>query len=214
MDMREEIIQRAEKMFMRLGIRSVTMDDIARELGMSKKTLYQHFQTKDQLVEEVILNHLKSSQCQMTFIHQHSENALDEIRQIGAYIISKLNDVSPSVLYDLRKYHHKAWELMTTTQDEYAIQCMKMNLIKGMKEGLFREDMNPDIVVRIYAKAIHAIVDELALSNSAFSRRELIRELHDYHVHAIATPKGLKLWAKYVDDIHYREPTSDSAPSN
>ncbi len=209
MEMRDEIVQRAEKLFMKLGIKSVTMDDIASELGISKKTLYQHFEKKDQLVEEVILCHNHESQCKMTSIHQNAENALDEIRQMGAYIINKVKDVSPSVLFDLRKYYRKVWELMTTKQDETVIGCMKANLLRGQQEGLFRNDMNVEIVARIYAKAAYTIVDELANSRSAFTRRELIRELHDYHVHAIATPKGLKLWQRYVDDIHYKEPISD-----
>ncbi|GAB4252971.1 MAG: TetR/AcrR family transcriptional regulator [Saprospiraceae bacterium] len=209
MELRDEIVKRAEKLFMKLGIKSVTMDDIARELGISKKTLYQHFDKKDQLVEQVILSHNNESHCKMISIHQHAENALDEIRQMGAYIIDKVKDVSPSVLYDLRKYYRKVWELMTTKQDEHVIGCMKANLLRGIHEGLFRDDMNVEIVARIYAKAAYTIVDELANSSSEFTRRELIRELHDYHVHAIATPKGLKLWQQYVDDIHYKEPISE-----
>ncbi len=210
MDLRAEIVKQAERLFMKLGIKSVTMDDIARELGISKKTLYQHFEKKDKLVEEVILNHNQESHCKMLYIHENAQDALDEIRQMGAYIIGKVENVSPSVLYDLRKYYRKVWELLTTQQDEHVIGCMKVNLLRGIQEGLFRHDMNVEIVARIYAKATYTIVDELAKSNSEFTRRELIRELHDYHVHAIATPKGLELWKHYVNDISYREPTPDS----
>lgn len=213
MELRDEIVQRAEKLFMKLGIKSVTMDDIARELGISKKTLYQHFEKKDQLVKDVVLCHNNESHCQMASIHQNAENALDEIRQMGAYIISKVEDVSPSALFDLRKYYRRVWELMTTQKDEHVIGCMKANLLRGIQEGLFRDDMKVEIVARIYAKAAYTIVDELAKTSSPFSRRELIRELHDYHVHAIATPKGLKLWQQYVDEIHYQEPGPDSAPN-
>lgn len=210
MDLRDEIVQRAEKLFMKLGIKSVTMDDIARELGISKKTLYQHFEKKDQLVEEVVLNHNHESHCKLSLIHQHAENALDEIRQMGAYIITKVENVSPSALFDLRKYYRKVWELMTTKQDEHVIGCMQVNLLRGIKEGLYRDNMNLEIVARIYAKAVYTIVDELTNSNTSFTRRQLIRELHDYHVHAIATPKGLALWEKYVDDIHYQDPVPDT----
>jgi AcrR family transcriptional regulator len=194
MEVAHEIINRSEQLFLRLGMRSVTMDDIARELGISKKTLYQHFENKDMLVEAVITNHVCHERDMMDTISHQAENALDEFRNMGAFITATIEQVSPSALYDLQKYYHKSWELLMQKQNEHVMNYLVKNMERGISEGLYRPDLDPQIVARIYAKATFMVVDEISNPNSPFSRRQLIRELHDYHIHAIATAKGLAWW--------------------
>ncbi len=208
MELKEQIISRSKDLFMKFGVRSVTMDDIARELGISKKTLYQYFENKDQLVNEVIQAHCEESHCAMVKIHEQADNALDEITKMGMYIIAKVEHVSASTLYDLRKYYRMAWENLMTHQDTMVIECMRINLQRGIQEGLFRSDLNVEIIARIYAKAVYAIVEEISNPNTPIPRREFIRALHDYHVHAIATPKGLKLWKHYLESSYPSLPTA------
>ncbi|MFQ5447315.1 MAG: hypothetical protein ACE5FF_10295, partial [Saprospiraceae bacterium] len=98
---------------------------------------------------------------------------------------------------DLQKYYRKSWEKLMKKQDEQTSCCIMKNIERGCAEGLYRKDLNAEILAKIYGKATHMIVEELSSSNSKFSRRELIWELHNYHVHAIATPKGLALWKEY-----------------
>ncbi len=203
MDVRSEIVSRAERLFLRLGVRSVTMDDIARELGISKKTLYQHFDNKDSLVEEAIRRHIDREREAMNRICEIAENALDEIRNMGAFITSTIEDVSASTLYDLQKYYRKSWELLMTRQDEHVLSCIMKNIERGIGEGLYRSDLQAEIVAKIYAKATYMIVDEISNSASRFSRRQLIWELHNYHIHAIATEKGLNLWKQYSSELKY-----------
>jgi TetR/AcrR family transcriptional regulator, cholesterol catabolism regulator len=203
MEVRQEIISRSEQLFLRLGVRSVTMDDIARELGISKKTLYQHFDNKDTLVEEVISTHLEQKQDLMDHICESATDALDEIRSIGAFITATIEEVSASALYDLQKYYRKSWELLMQKQDSHKLTCIMKNIDRGVGEGLYRSDLQPEIVAKIYAKATALIVDEISNSASRFSRRQLIWELHNYHIHAIATEKGLKLWKEYSSEMKY-----------
>jgi AcrR family transcriptional regulator len=203
MDQRDEIIRRSERMFLRLGMRSVTMDDIARELGISKKTLYQYFDNKDALVEAVISTHVDLEQQAIESICATATDALDEIRNIGAFITATIEDVSPGALYDLQKYYHKSWELLMRRQDEQVTDCIVKNLQRGVKEGLYREDLNPEIIAKIYAKSTYMVVDEISQPASKFSRRQLIWELHNYHVHGVATPEGLALWEQYNREIKY-----------
>lgn len=197
MDVSQDIINRSEQLFLKLGMRSVSMDDICRELGISKKTLYQHFENKDSLVEAVISNHVCRERAEIESICQRAENSLDEIRNIGAFITATIEDVSPSALYDLQKYHRKSWEMLMQKQDEHVMNCITKNIERGIAEGLYRQDLNPEITAKIYAKATNMIVEEISNPHSPFSRQQLIRELHNYHVHAIATPKGLELWKQY-----------------
>jgi AcrR family transcriptional regulator len=203
MDQREVIIRRSEKMFLRLGVRSVTMDDVAKELGISKKTLYQFFDNKDALVEAVISTHVDAEKEIMDNICANAADALDEIRTIGAFITATIEDVSPSALFDLQKYYHKSWELLMKKQDDHVISCIMRNLERGRKEGLYRQDLNPEIVARIYGKSTFFVVDAISESASKFTRRELIWELHNYHVHGIATPKGLRLWEQYSSEMKF-----------
>ncbi len=201
MDIREEIIKRAEQLFMRVGVKSVTMDDISRELGMSKKTLYQHFENKDQLIEEVVNTHIEREQSCTADITKVSKDALDEVKNMGVYLATTIEDVSQSTLFDLQKYYFKSWETLMKKQDAHIINSIMKNIQKGIEEGNYRPDLNAEFIAKVYAKSTYMIVDEMANPNSKFSRREMIRELHNYHIHAIATPKGLKLWKKYTNEV-------------
>ena len=203
MDASTEIISRSEQLFLRLGIRSITMDDIARELGISKKTLYQHFDHKDSLVEAVIISHVERERLAMENICLKATDALDEIRNVGAFITATIEDVSPSALFDLQKYYRKSWELLMEKQDGQVIHSIVKNIERGISEGWYRSDVNPEIVARIYSKATYMVVDEISNSASKFSRRELIWELHNYHIHAIATPAGIERWKRYSNDMKY-----------
>jgi AcrR family transcriptional regulator len=179
------------------------MDDMSRELGISKKTLYQHFENKDALVEAVISTHVAREREIMEGICTQAKDALDEMRNIGAFITTTIEDVSPSALFDLQKYYRKSWELLMNKQDTHVMGCIMKNIERGIREGLYRSDLNIEIVAKIYAKATFMVVDEISQSASKFSRRELIWELHNYHIHAIATPKGLKTWDKYSREMKF-----------
>jgi TetR/AcrR family transcriptional regulator, cholesterol catabolism regulator len=203
MDVKTEIVVRSEQLFMRVGVKSVTMDDISRELGMSKKTIYQHFDNKDSLIEAVINTHVEREQSCTESIISSAKDALDEVKKIGVFLASTIEDVSPSTLFDLQKYYYKSWEILMKKQDEHIINSIVRNIEKGIAEGNYRPDVNPDVIARIYAKATYMIVEEIANPNSKFSRKEMIWELHNYHIHAIATPKGLKLWNKYNEEVRY-----------
>ncbi len=203
MGIKEEILSRSEQLFMRLGIKSVTMDDVSKELGISKKTLYQHFENKDQLVEEVITTHVEREKACIEEIAEGAKDALEEMVKIGVLLASTIEDVSPSTLFDLQKYHFKTWEMLMKNQDERIVNSIIQNIQKGIAGGYYREDVNPEVIARIYAKATYMIVDEIANPNSQFTRKEMIWELHNYHIHAIATPKGLKLWKNYNSKIKY-----------
>ncbi len=205
MEITEEIIHRSEQLFMKLGIRSVSMDDISRELGISKKTLYQHFENKDSLVEAVIASHILRAKDGIEGICKQAGNALEEIRNIGVFIMASIKDVSPSTLYDLQKYHYRSWVLFRQKQDRQVIGSIMKNIERGVSEGLYRKDLTPEIIAKIYAKAANMIVEEISNAQSSFSRRQLIWELHNYHIHAIATPKGLELWKQYNSEIQYND---------
>ncbi|MEK7254082.1 MAG: TetR/AcrR family transcriptional regulator [Bacteroidota bacterium] len=206
MDIRDEIINRSERLFLRLGVRSVSMDDISSQLGISKKTLYQHFENKDALVEAVISTHSERKQCTIEQLCGRAKDALDEIRQIGAFITASIEDASPSALYDLQKYYRKSWELLTDKRDERVAVCIRRNIERGIAEGLYRSDLQPEIIAKLYARLTQAIIELMAdVSAAKFSRQQMIWELHNYHIHGIANVKGLKQWEQYSSEMKFYE---------
>ena len=197
MDISKDIVVKAESLFLKLGIRSVSMDEICRELGMSKKTLYQYFNTKDALVKSVIETHVEREQVEIDEIVASSKDALDELSKIGSKVIRNIEDVSASTLHDLQKYYRSSFNILMKKQDGFIYECFFKNINRGISEGLFREDVNPEIVARIYAKTSYFVVDALSDPNIKYTRKQLIQELYNYHVRGIATTKGGKLWEKY-----------------
>ncbi|HNE30690.1 MAG TPA: helix-turn-helix domain-containing protein, partial [Saprospiraceae bacterium] len=108
-EVRERILEGAEGLFMKYGIRSVSMDDIARQLGISKKTLYQHFADKDDMIQQVSLSHLSRNQQEMEDMRRQAVNAIDELALISVALRKGMEELNPSLLFDLKKYHPKAW---------------------------------------------------------------------------------------------------------
>ena len=193
----QEILNRAEKLFLNVGIRSVSMDDISRQLGMSKKTLYQYFDNKDELVRTVIESHVEREQEEIEAISDRSKNALDELYLIGHQAIKNMKDVSPSTLHDLQKYYRSSFDILMEKQHQFVYEFYIKNIERGIFEGHFREDINPDIIARIFSNCIHFIVEALADPNINFTKKQMMEELYDYHVRGIATAKGKRLWEKY-----------------
>ncbi|NRA48435.1 MAG: TetR/AcrR family transcriptional regulator, partial [Phaeodactylibacter sp.] len=123
--MKKDIIKTAFELFLRYGIKSVTMDDIAREMGMSKKTLYQYVPNKADLIDQIFQAHIDDEQCMTEEIRSTSSDALEEMLKIGQYVVQKLRSVSPAAVYDLRKYYGSIWKNMEKEmkQHVYAVIC-------------------------------------------------------------------------------------------
>lgn len=201
MDTKHEIAGRTEALFLKYGIRSVTMDDIARELGISKKTLYQHFDNKDDLVETVVKNHMQREREMARQIQAEATDALEEMFLMAKMYIEELEAISASAVFDLQKYYGKLWAECMQRQDEFDVDFIVKNIQRGRKEGLYRKDMEAEIVAKIFNKSTLMVLNEMADSNSKFSRRELIKQLHDYHVHSLATTVGLETWKKLLKQL-------------
>ncbi|QYJ69265.1 TetR/AcrR family transcriptional regulator [Flavobacterium litorale] len=189
--MRELIIEKATEMFMTLGFKSVTMDDIANELGISKKTIYQHFSNKHELVEATTMNVFDTISCGIDAIRQTSKNSIEEVFTIRNFIMEHLNNETSSPHYQLQKFFPKIYSSLRGKQFEKMKNCMQENLQKGITNGLFREDINIEFISRIYFTGLTGVKDEDIFPKTMFSMSELTRQFLEYHIRGIATPKGL-----------------------
>lgn len=193
-----EIINQTMQFFMTTGIKSATMDDVSRHLGISKKTLYTHVKDKNDLVEKALMCSCEMQNSEIDLICKKNLNAIDESFEISNYIFKHINTIHPSIVYDLQKYHMPAWEKFKTTKQAKIYDCYSKNMIKGIKEGLYRDDLNIPVVVKIYASRFDVIFDENLFPREEFRPADLYLELFRYHIRGIACEKGIQYLIKKV----------------
>ncbi|WP_435416434.1 TetR/AcrR family transcriptional regulator [Polaribacter aestuariivivens] len=186
--MKEKIIEKASEMFLSLGFKSVTMDDIASELGISKKTLYKYFNNKYALVEES--TGVLHSSC-LNIIEKITEqgfNAIEENFEIKKVFKEMFQNASSSPIYQLKKYYPKIHKKTMEKEVVLFSECLKKNFTKGIAQGYYREDINIDLVTQFYFSLVFS-VHENTLENHKIPKLE--QEALAYHTRAIATKKGI-----------------------
>jgi AcrR family transcriptional regulator len=202
-----ELVDRAKSVFMRYGIKSINMDDMARHLGISKKTLYQYFTDKEDLLKKSVALHCTNEDREIKEICHRGLNAIDEMLEIMHWVLNILRDIHPSVQYDLEKYHHAIYQAMKTTRDRAIFDCMVHNMRKGQREGLYRKDFNPEVICKIYISRLDDIFNPSTFPFGEFTLSELYKESFNYHIRGIASQKGLdylreKLKTMKKDQLH------------
>ncbi len=184
-------LTRVEDLFMRCGVKSVTMDDVAAELGVSKKTIYQWVESKDDMVLRVLSHHISREKDQCITLAARASNAIDEIFILLDSNSQDLSQMKSNIVHDLQKYHHKAWEMMRKFQYDFMYKVIRNNLQRGRTEGLYREDFDEDIIARLHLAAAFSLFDPQLFPDHAYSRITLIREYILHYLHGIVSPKGL-----------------------
>lgn len=197
-----KILERCERLFMRYGIKSVTMDDVARELGMSKKTLYQYFENKEELVHKVTTNHFACQNHMVEQVIRHSKTAIDEMFAIAAWMNAMSKNLIPALVYDLRKYHPESWQVFVDHRNNEVINSIKHNLRRGIGEGLYREDLDIEILSRIYVARMEMFIDNEIFPYDQFPPQKTFNVFMDYHIRGVATAKGIKYLEKLKSEHH------------
>ncbi|GAB4250662.1 MAG: TetR/AcrR family transcriptional regulator [Vicingaceae bacterium] len=186
----KEILQRTIQLFMQYGIKSHTMDDIAAKLGMSKKTIYQFIKNKEDLVFQALSMFIEIQKQKFETILKKPLNAIDQFISINQEIGQHLKQTHPSVMFDVQKYYPEAWDLVRNFKNEFIAQLIKENLSKGISEGLYRNNINPEIVAFLYVSMADNLFNINHLSMK-YSIVQLHRELVRYHIRAVANEKGI-----------------------
>jgi TetR/AcrR family transcriptional regulator, cholesterol catabolism regulator len=190
---KKNIIKRSEHLFLRYGFRSVTMDDIARELGMSKKTLYQHFENKTEIIEQMSALHFLEEKAAIARIHTEATDAIDEMLQIARHVIYEVSKMSATAIFDMQKYYRHIWESWDVFKQDFVLKQIKSNIERGITEGIYRSDVSPDIIARLYISKSDCVVDEQNFPHEQFPKSHLFRTYIIYHLRGIVSPKGAAL---------------------
>ncbi|AYL95604.1 TetR/AcrR family transcriptional regulator [Mucilaginibacter celer] len=197
MSQTERIIKGAEDLFLTSGIRSITMDDIARHLGMSKKTIYQFFRDKNELVVALTKKKLQEDEDQINEIEAKSNNVIEEMintTKCSEEIFSRIN---PVVIHDLQKYHPEAWTDFQNFKADFLIQKMEQLLTKGMAQGYIRKDIDVKIIARMRVNQVELGFNTSIFPVSEFSPWKVQVQFLDHFNYGICTLEGYKLLDEY-----------------
>lgn len=189
---RTELLGNVLAMFSRYGIRSVTMDDISRELGVSKKTLYQHVADKNDLIDRVIELELVQKRSFMEELNGSTANAIDQLIQVNRQIHSTLSSHNPTFYYDLKKYYPEIFRKWMDARRKRMFELITSNMNKGKQEGLYRKNLNENVIARLYLARMEMLNDNEIILEEESDSVDFIREIFIYHLHGICNATGLK----------------------
>ncbi len=198
-----EIIQKIADIYYRYGIKSVTMDDLARELGVSKKTLYLHFKDKKDVVAKVIDYLIKTQKCGISeALNQPGANAIDQLMMMTGFFTEQLKNSNASFTYDLQKYYSDIWEEVISFKREEVYHHILDNIRDGIEQGIYRTDLNYEIIAHTYVSRMEMYQTELWKPLEKFSLAEVFQTLFVYHIRGISNEKGLAHLDKILEKNH------------
>jgi len=197
MEAKERIIQEAKNLFLRLGIRSVSMDEIATQMGISKKTLYQHFQDKDQLVDLVLEEQIKQMQAETIQAVHSSSNAIGEIFNTMDMMVKHSSNMNPMVLFDLQKYHFGSFQKFAAHKNDFLFNIISNNLKKGVEEGLYRSDINIEILAKFRLETLMIGFNMDAFPTNKFNVTDVSLVIIENFLYGLATEKGFNMIESY-----------------
>ena len=196
--MREDIIKKSADLFLSLGFKNITMDDIASSMGISKKTIYTHFSNKTALIETVTFSVLDYFHENIEKINQKAVNPIEELYDIKMFVMHYLRKERGSAQFQLKKYYPKIFEQLELKKFEKMHSSVEKSLIKGIKLNLFRSNIDVGFISRVYLIGMSGIRDTNVFPENKFDKSYLMESYLEYHLRAIATEKGLKVLNKYT----------------
>ena len=197
METEEKIIKGAEELFFRFGVRSVTMDDIAKHLGMSKKTIYQCYKDKDEMVFKLMQDQVQQHEEVFGGIKKNAANVIEEVFEIMKEISSYLSRVNPLLLYELQKYYPKAWALFKGLKENFIQKMVESSINGGKEQGIVRQDIDTKILARLRMEEVEMAFNPVIYPPDKFNHVEVQMALTEHFLYGICTLKGHKLINKY-----------------
>ncbi len=190
-----KVFEKARHLFNTVGVRNTTMDDLAKELGISKKTLYKEVENKADLVRFCVEYDLEQDSRTINEISANTENAIEELLLIAAHINKELQLYHPSILKDITKLYPKSWQMIENHKNTFVRKNISDNIKKGIQQGLYRHDVNVDLITSIQ---LELCLMPFEMSTGNFLPKDVYLEILKYNLYAIATPKGAELFEKLI----------------
>lgn len=191
-EVKKKILESATTLFLKFGFKSITMDDIARELGISKKTLYQFFDDKNSLVDQTVMNHILGEEEICCHLNKEISNPLERMLLITDSFSDVKKQINQSVLYDLKKYFKPTWDRLNQFRIEFIYNQIYSNIVEGKAGGYYHSDLQEGLIARFYIHLIDFMLNPDNHTTLDYDIKTIHNEMMKYHLRSICTEKGLK----------------------
>lgn len=196
-----KILEEAKQLFMRIGIKSVSMDDIAQVLHISKKTIYKSFKDKRDLVNHVIDEKINFEKATLKKYALSNKNAIQRMIDFSRYISQSKKDLNPTMIYDMQKFYPDQWAKMEEFRTDYFKDTVKNNIKHGIQSGLFRSDINADIIALMYITLVSGMVQQFTSAENNYQFQTIHFQMVSYHLHGICTEEGRTYLKQHINEI-------------
>lgn len=186
----KNILERVRCLYMKFGIKSVTMDDVSRELGISKKTLYQYVTDRADLVSKVLDYEMDMQICEMHNLHNKGSNAIAEMIEMQKHVLNNLKGYNPAREYDLRKYYPELYQKYISEHRSRMIANITNNIERGKAEGIYRQEVISEMVAKILALRVEMVTENDEFNLSEYLMPQFFNEIMRYHIRGLANDKG------------------------
>ena len=195
--METRILLKARDLMLQSGLRQVTMDDLAHQLGISKKTIYQYYKDKDDLVKAVVNLELKEHELTCKDCKSKAENAIHEMFLVMENMKAMTQTMNPNSMMELEKHFSNAFDIIKNHKDEFLFSLIKQNLMKGIEEGCYRKDLDIDIISKFRLETVFIPFNLHLFPLSKFNSLEVHTQLMEHFVYGLMTIKGHELMDRY-----------------
>ena len=186
------LLSKSRELFMKHGVKSLTMDEIAKQMGMSKKTIYQFVENKGDLIKLTMQDFLEEERNLMDVILKNSNNSVDEMITMIEYWLQVVREFNATTLNEVQKYYPETWKMYNEYRFNFMLGLIQANLKRGVKEGYYREDLDTDVISKIYIMAVEILLNQDLFPVKQYAFINIYREFLSYHLRGIAADKGVK----------------------
>ena len=190
------LLMKSRELFMKHGVKSLTMDEIAKQMGMSKKTIYQFVDNKSELIRLTMQDFLEEERKLMDGILKNSTNSIDEMIRMIEYWLQVVREFDAKTLNEVQKYYPETWTMYNDYRFNFMLGMIKNNLEQGVKEEYYRNDLDTDVISKIYILAVEILLNQDLFPTKQYTYVNIYREFLSYHLRGIVSIKGLK----YLDE--------------
>jgi len=204
-NMLKDILERVRELFYKYGVRSVSIDDICRDLGISRKKLYEYFASKHKLVEKLL--ELERQNFEVIFSQYNFEgvNAIDILLTVSKEIGEHFRDISPSMTFDLKKYYPGIYHTHVEERIEFVFSKIQINLTKGINQGMYRTDLSVELIARLYIRRLIDLHNPEFFPAEKFSFRTIFDVMIDNFIRGIATESGLNYYEAKKSNLNLKK---------
>lgn len=196
-----KILNGAEELIFKFGIKNITMDDIARHLSMSKKTIYKYFKEKDEIIHSLMKHHIEDDKCRIKNIHSGKLNVVEEVFEMMKEMREMFSRINPIVFHELHKFYPHIWKDFQQFKNEFIEKTVEESLLRGQKEGLIRKDVNTKLLSRLRVETIELTLNGEAFLNEKYNLADVQIAITEHFLYGVCTLKGHKLINKYKNII-------------